>query len=109
MENVNSLCTRMAARVARLSGDKNLTPSAVPQVPLLYTTRYHPRQPVLYNPGIVILFHHRRTGKADVTGFGERLAHARMKRARGLGGGPKTVSVSASRQRRPDASWETYK
>ena len=46
MENVNSLCTRMAARVARLSGDKNLTPSAVPQVTLMYTTRYHPRQPV---------------------------------------------------------------
>jgi len=26
----------------------------------------------------VIFFHHRCTGKADVTGLGERLAHARM-------------------------------
>jgi AraC-like DNA-binding protein len=62
MENVNSLCARMAARVAQLSGDKNLTPSAVPQVTLMYTTRYHPRQPVLYNPGIVILFQGRKVG-----------------------------------------------
>ena len=62
MENVDSLCARMSARVAQLSGDKILSKSAVPQVTLMYTTQYHARQPVLYNPGVVILFQGRKVG-----------------------------------------------
>ena len=62
MENVDSLCARMSARVAQLSGDKILSKSAVPQVTLMYTTQYHTRQPVLYNPGVVILFQGRKVG-----------------------------------------------
>ncbi len=62
MENVEGLCANLAAQVARLSGDKLLSHSIVPQVSLMYTTRHHPRTPVLYNPGLVILFQGSKIG-----------------------------------------------
>src|SRR5476651_2753995 len=62
MESVEGLCVNLAAQVARLSGDKLLSQSIVPQVTLMYTKQDHPRTPVLYNPGLVILFQGKKIG-----------------------------------------------
>lgn len=62
MEHVERLCSDLAAQVARLSSDKLLNHSGVPQVTLMYTQRHHPRTPVLYNPGLVILFQGKKIG-----------------------------------------------
>jgi AraC-like DNA-binding protein len=62
MVDVEALCTRLALHVARLSGDKLLSQSIVPQVSLMHTKRHHPRTPVLYNPGLVILFQGSKIG-----------------------------------------------
>jgi len=62
MEYVESLCSNLAAQVARMSNDKFLHHSTVPQVTLMYAEKHHPRTPVLYNPGIVILFQGSKVG-----------------------------------------------
>jgi len=62
MEHVERLCADLAAQVARLSSDKLLNHSGVPQVTLMYTKQHHPRTPVLYNPGLVILFQGKKIG-----------------------------------------------
>lgn len=62
MGKVEALCAQMTARVAQLSGDKLHSKTALPQVRLAYTNHYHERQPVIYNPSIVILFQGRKVG-----------------------------------------------
>lgn len=62
MEYVERLCSNLAAQVARMSSDKFLNHSTVPQVTLMYAEKHHPRTPVLYNPGIVILFQGSKVG-----------------------------------------------
>ena len=62
MEYVERLCSNLAAQVARMSSDKFLHHSTVPQVTLMYAEKHHPRTPVLYNPGIVILFQGSKVG-----------------------------------------------
>lgn len=62
MEHAEHLCSNLAAQVARMSSDKFFNHSAVPQVALMYAEKHQPRTPVLYNPGIVILFQGSKIG-----------------------------------------------
>ena len=54
MENVE-LRSRMARQAMRFAAAKGYSPTPVPMVKVLYSDEYYPRQPVMYEPGIVII------------------------------------------------------
>ncbi|WP_413736955.1 AraC family transcriptional regulator [Sodalis sp. RH21] len=55
-----SLCTRLSLRAMQLLQQNNLV--AIPHVKLLFADTYYARTPVMYEPGIIILFQGRKTG-----------------------------------------------
>lgn len=55
-----STCRRLALRAIELLRQKNAL--LIPQVKLLYTDEYYARTPVMYEPGVIILFQGRKTG-----------------------------------------------
>jgi AraC-like DNA-binding protein len=61
MENVE-LRSRMARQAMRFAAVKGYSPTPVPMVKVLYTDEYCPRQPVMYEPGIVIIFQGHKVG-----------------------------------------------
>jgi AraC-like DNA-binding protein len=62
MQQVETLCAYLTQKVAKLHECNSLLNPALPQVKLLYATHHTARTPVLYNPGVVILFQGRKTG-----------------------------------------------
>lgn len=61
MENVE-LRSRMARQAIRFATAKGYSPTPVPMVKVLYSDEYYPRQPVMYEPGIVIIFQGHKVG-----------------------------------------------
>ncbi|NMP25731.1 AraC family transcriptional regulator [Rahnella sp. SAP-1] len=62
MENVAVLCAHLAKKVERMSSEKDKFQSPLPQVTLMCYSVYHPRQPVMYNPSITLVFQGRKIG-----------------------------------------------
>ena len=52
----------LAARLARHVTTSGLTPSPVEQVNLIYTTEYHGRTPVLYQPRMIVILQGHKVG-----------------------------------------------
>lgn len=61
MENVE-LRSRMAKQALRFAAAKGYSSTPVPMVKVLYVDEYCPRQPVMYEPGIVIIFQGHKVG-----------------------------------------------
>nr|WP_025119911.1 MULTISPECIES: AraC family transcriptional regulator [unclassified Serratia (in: enterobacteria)] len=61
MENVE-LRSRMAQQALRFAAAKGYSSTPVPMVKVLYVDEYCPRQPVMYEPGIVIIFQGHKVG-----------------------------------------------
>jgi len=59
---INELRSRMARQAARFANGNGYTPSPVPRVKILYVDQHSPRQPVMYEPGIVIIFQGHKVG-----------------------------------------------
>jgi AraC-like DNA-binding protein len=59
---IDELRRRMAQQAACFAKGKGYTPSPVPRVNVLYLDEYCPRQPVMYEPGIVIIFQGHKVG-----------------------------------------------
>ncbi|TKI04868.1 AraC family transcriptional regulator [Martelella alba] len=55
-----SICTRLSIRAMHLLQQENRI--AIPHVRLLFADKYCARTPVMYQPGIIILFQGRKTG-----------------------------------------------
>ncbi|MBS0974011.1 L-rhamnose operon regulatory protein rhaS [Serratia rubidaea] len=62
MSDIDELRRRMAQQAARFAVGNGYTPSPVPQVDILYADRHYPRQPVMYDPSIVIIFQGHKVG-----------------------------------------------
>lgn len=62
MTDIDALRSRMASQAARFARGNGYTPSPVPQVKILYVDQHRPRQPVMYEPGIVIVFQGHKVG-----------------------------------------------
>ncbi|QWA11921.1 AraC family transcriptional regulator [Sodalis ligni] len=60
MTENHSICTRLSIRAMELLQQKNRV--TIPYVRLLFTDTYCARTPVMYEPGIIILFQGRKTG-----------------------------------------------
>ncbi|HBZ14902.1 AraC family transcriptional regulator N-terminal domain-containing protein [Pantoea sp. NPDC088449] len=63
------LCRQLAQRVVALMSDLNKPLCAVENVRLIYACETLPRTPMMYQPGIVILFQGRKTGYLGSTVF----------------------------------------
>ncbi len=63
------LCRQLARRVIELMGDPRKPHCAVRNVRLIYASETMPRTPMMYQPGIVILFQGRKTGYLGSTVF----------------------------------------
>lgn len=61
MDNVE-LRRRMAHQALRFAAAKGYSSTPVPMVKVLYVDEYCPRQPVMYEPGIVIIFQGHKVG-----------------------------------------------
>ena len=57
-----AICERLARQVTGLVNGKAGAVAAVPGISLIYADRYWARQPVMYQPAIVILFQGQKTG-----------------------------------------------
>lgn len=57
-----AICARLAQQVAGLMTGGNTSLSSVPDIKLLYADRHYGRTPVMYKPGIVILFQGKKMG-----------------------------------------------
>jgi len=53
---------RLARQAMRFAGGNGYTPSPVPRVKILYVDHHSQRQPVMYEPGIVIIFQGHKVG-----------------------------------------------
>ncbi|ANS44843.1 AraC family transcriptional regulator [Serratia inhibens] len=62
MTEIDELRCRMARQATRFAEGNGYTPSPVPRVKILYVDRYCPRQPVMYEPGVVIVFQGHKVG-----------------------------------------------
>src|SRR5580698_9310291 len=60
--NSKSSGSRLVSLLARLVGGEGFTSSLLPVVKFMHTTRYIPRTPIAYEPGIFILAQGRKTG-----------------------------------------------
>ncbi len=65
----DALCRRLAQRVVTLMSDVQQPLCAVENVKLIYACETLPRTPMMYQPGIVILFQGRKTGYLGSTVF----------------------------------------
>lgn len=54
--------TDLAAKLARHVTAPGITPSPVDQVSLIYTTEYHGRTPVLYQPRMIVILQGHKVG-----------------------------------------------
>ena len=62
MTEIDDLHGRMARQALRFVTGKGYSPSPVPQVKILYGDTFCQRQPVMYEPGIVIVFQGHKVG-----------------------------------------------
>lgn len=62
MTEIDELRRRMARQAARFAEGNGYTPSPVPRVKILYVDQHYPRQPVMYEPGVVIVFQGHKVG-----------------------------------------------
>lgn len=62
MIEIDALRSRMARQAMTIASGNGYTPSPVPRVKILYVDRHSPRQPVMYEPGIVIVFQGHKVG-----------------------------------------------
>ncbi|MFZ1873338.1 MAG: AraC family transcriptional regulator [Chania sp.] len=62
MTELDELRSRMARQAMRFASAKGYTSSPVPKVNILYVNEHCPRQPVMYEPGIVIIFQGHKVG-----------------------------------------------
>ncbi len=62
MTEIDALRSRMARQAMAIATGNGYTPSPVPRVKILYVDRHCPRQPVMYEPGIVIIFQGHKVG-----------------------------------------------
>lgn len=65
----DALCRQLAQRVVALMNDARQPLCAVENVKLIYACETLPRTPMMYQPGIVILFQGRKTGYLGSTVF----------------------------------------
>ncbi|MDF7648273.1 AraC family transcriptional regulator [Erwiniaceae bacterium L1_54_3] len=65
----DALCRQLAQRVVKLVNDQHQPLCAVENVKLIYACETMPRTPMMYQPGIVILFQGRKTGYLGSTVF----------------------------------------
>jgi len=65
----DALCRQLAQRVVALMSDLSKPLCAVENVKLIYACETLPRTPMMYQPGIVILFQGRKTGYLGSTVF----------------------------------------
>ncbi|MGK3111743.1 AraC family transcriptional regulator [Candidatus Pantoea formicae] len=65
----DALCRQLAQRVVTLVNDQHQPLCAVENVKLIYACETMPRTPMMYQPGIVILFQGRKTGYLGSTVF----------------------------------------
>ncbi|MFH8135394.1 AraC family transcriptional regulator N-terminal domain-containing protein [Pantoea osteomyelitidis] len=65
----DALCRRLAHQVIALMTTRHDTLCAVDNVSLIYASQHYPRTPIMYQPGIVILFQGRKTGYLGSTVF----------------------------------------
>ncbi|WP_343550749.1 AraC family transcriptional regulator [Pantoea sp.] len=65
----DALCRQLAQRVVALMSDPRKPLCAVENVKLIYACETLPRTPMMYQPGIVILFQGRKTGYLGSTVF----------------------------------------
>ena len=65
----DALCRQLAQRVTALMNDVRKPLCAVENVKLIYACETLPRTPMMYQPGIVILFQGRKTGDLGSTVF----------------------------------------
>lgn len=65
----DALCRQLAQRVTALMNDARKPLCAVENVKLIYACETLPRTPMMYQPGIVILFQGRKTGYLGSTVF----------------------------------------
>ncbi|ORM66282.1 AraC family transcriptional regulator [Pantoea rodasii] len=65
----DALCRQLAQRVVMLMNDSRKPLCAVENVKLIYACETLPRTPMMYQPGIVILFQGRKTGYLGSTVF----------------------------------------
>lgn len=66
MIEIDALRSRMARQAMAIASGNGYTPSPVPRVKILYVDRHSPRQPVMYEPGIVIVFQGTRSAIAAI-------------------------------------------
>jgi len=62
VSEIDELRGRMARQAACFAESNGYTPSPVPLVKILYVDRHCPRQPVMYEPGVVIIFQGHKVG-----------------------------------------------
>ena len=62
MIEIDAQRSRMARQAMVIATGNGYTPSPVPRVKILYVDRHCPRQPVMYEPGIVIVFQGHKVG-----------------------------------------------
>lgn len=62
MIEIDAQRSRMARQAMAIATGNGYTPSPVPRVKILYVDRHSPRQPVMYEPGIVIVFQGHKVG-----------------------------------------------
>ena len=62
MIEIDAQRSRMARQAMAIATGNGYTPSPVPRVKILYVDRHCPRQPVMYEPGIVIVFQGHKVG-----------------------------------------------